>query len=433
MALCEPVLNRRRFIACSSVLAAGSLMPRLAFGQEAPRWRGVTRAVEECVSYGRVSGAVALMGMGQGEGDTIARGYLTMGLPGRVSADSLFRIYSMTKPVTGMAAMMLMDEGQLALDQPLSDILPQFAAMKVQRVPDGALDDVVPAQRPITIRHLLTHTAGLGYTTEQKGPIKQAYEAAGLVPGLISRFRLPGFAIPEPVSSLASFADRLAQLPLVYQPGTRWSYSVSLDLLGRVIEIASGQSFANFLKDRLFDPLGMSSTFFGVPPSQVPRLTTNYGVMEGILLPIDPAAESVFVGPPPFPMGGSGLVTSPRDYDRFLRMLLGLGQIAGSRVMSERAVRLGTSNLLPEGISTVGTLANGGGFGAGGRVGLGAEEGTFGWGGAAGTIAFADLKRGWRAGFYAQYMPSDAWSVQKSFPEIAMRDALEMMPLKAAA
>jgi len=191
-----------------------------------------------------------------------------------------------------------------------------------------------------------------------------------------------------------------------------------------VIEVASGRPFDAFLRERFFEPLGMRSTFFRVPRSEQARLTSNYGVVEGLLLPIDPASYSVFFDTPAFPFGGSGLVSTPNDYDRFLRMLLGGGKFAGTRVMSEAAVRIGTSNLLPPGVGTVGTFANGGGFGAGGRVGLGRETGTFGWAGAAGTIAFADLKRGWRGGFYAQFMPADAWPIQRSFPEAAMQDAL---------
>ncbi len=425
--------SRRRFLAASALLASASLAPRMAFAADAANWAGVRRLVEANVRAGRLSGAVALMGFGQTDGQAIAHGYLSMGQPGRIGPDSLFRIYSMTKPITGLAAMMLVDEGRLGLDQPLADILPAYAQMMVQRVPDGALEDVVPAQAPITIRHLLTHTSGLGYSTEQKGPLKQAYEKAGLVPGLLTKFTIPGFNLPRPVASLAEFADRLATMPLVHQPGTKWSYSVGLDLLGRMIELVSGQSFDAFLQERIFEPLGMESTFFRVPATHSGRLTSNYGVKDGLLLPIDPAPQSVFLEPVPFAFGGSGLVCSPRDYDRFLRMLLGYGALSGRRIMSERAVRLATSNLLPEGVSTAGTMANGGGFGAGGRVGLGAETGTFGWGGAAGTIAFVDLKRGWRGGFYAQYMPSDALPVQKAFPEIAMKDALEMIHMKAAA
>lgn len=390
-------------------------------------WPGVTRTVEDYVRSGKLPGAVAAMGFGLGEPVQIARGVLTLARPGAVSLDSLFRIYSMTKPVTGMAAMILIDERRMELDQPLGEILPKFADVKVQRVPDGSITDLVPAERSITIRHLLTHTSGLGYSIVQRGPLKSAYVQAGLVPGAISRLPLAEiFGAAPTVPNLKTFADRLADMPLVYQPGTRWSYSVGLDLLGRVIEVVSGQPFDTFLQERLFAPLDMTSTYFRVPRAQAHRLTSNYGILQGILVPLDPAGASVFFNQPAFPFGGSGLVSSPRDYDRFLRMLLGRGKLDGKRVMSEAAVLLGTSNLLPQGVVTQGTLANGGGFGAGGRVGLGPEAGTFGWGGAAGTIAFADLQRGWRGGFYTQYMPVDAYPIQREFPEIAMKDALTM-------
>lgn len=424
----EFVLSRRAILAgAGASLAAMPFASALGQARAAP-WPGVTRMVSDYVTSGKLAGAVAAMGFGRGEPDIIARGVKTLGKQGAVGADSLFRIYSMTKPITGMAAMILVDEGKLALDQPLADILPAFARMKVQRQPDGPIDDLVPAARPITIRHLLTHTAGLGYSIIQKGPLKTAYVKAGLVPGEISRLPIAqAFGAGPTAPSLKIFAERLAMMPLVYQPGTRWSYSASLDLMGRVIEVVSGQSFDAFLQDRLFDPLGMTSTYFRVPASEIGRLTTNYAILQGLLIPLDPAPSSVFLDAPPFPFGGSGLVSSPRDYDRFLKMLLGFGKLDGKRVMSEAAVRLGTSNLLPSGVTTQGTLANGGGFGAGGRSGLGDEEGTFGWGGAAGTIAFADLKRGWRGGLYTQYMPVEAYPLQRDFPKAAMSDAIVMI------
>ena len=420
--------SRRTFIGSGAALGASlAFTPAFAPAWAADKqeaWAGVTRYADGYVRSGRLAGAVAAMGLGQGAIQYIARGQRMLeGAP--MDGDSLFRIYSMTKPITGMAAMILIDEGKLRLDQPLADILPKYAKMAVQRVPDGSITDLVPAKAPITIRHLLTHTSGLGYSIIQNGPLKAAFVQAGLVPGQISRLPLAElFGARNTTLTLAQFADRLADMPLVYQPGTKWSYSVGLDLLGRVIEVVSGKPFDTFLQERLFDPLGMDSTWFRVPQSQIGRLTTNYGVMQGVLLPLDPGAASVFAMRPAFPFGGSGLVSSPRDYDRFLRMLLGFGMFEGKRVMSENAVRLGTSNLLPAGVSTVGTFATGGGFGAGGRVGLGLEEGTFGWAGAAGTIAFADLKRGWRGGFYAQYMPAAAYPIQGEFPQVAMKDAM---------
>lgn len=431
----DRMLSRRAMLAGTGAALAGLALPSPAIARTAQArlstWLGVRRFVADYVGSGKLAGAVAAMGLGQGEFEVIAQGARTIGKAAPVTADSLFRLYSMTKPVTGMAAMILIDEGKLSLDQPLADILPKYAKMQVQRVPDGRVDDLVPAKTPITIRHLLTHTSGLGYSIIQRGPLKAAYTRAGLVPGSVSRLPISQiFGAGPPAPSLKAFADRLAAMPLVYQPGTRWSYSMGLDLLGRVIEVASGVAFDAFLKERLFDPLGMTSTFFRVPAREAARLTTNYGVIEGMLLPLDPAAASVFLDQPAFPFGGSGLVGSPRDYDRFLRMLLGMGKLDGKRVMSEAAVRIGTSNLLPAGLSTKGTLANGGGFGAGARVGLGAEAGTFGWGGAAGTIAFADLKRGWRGGFYAQYMPVAAYPVQTDFPKVAMNDAISMNGLE---
>jgi CubicO group peptidase (beta-lactamase class C family) len=171
----------------------------------------------------------------------------------------------------------------------------------------------------------------------------------------------------------------------------------------------------------------MTSTFFQVPASERGRLTTNYFKLGELLAPIDVPENSVFLDKPAFPFGGAGLVSSPRDYDRFLRMLVGLGEFDGKRVMSEAAVRLGTSNLLPD---TVRQAPGGGleldlaryGFGAGGRVGKGAEEGIYGWAGAAGTIGFADVRRGIRGGLFTQYMPADIYPLQAEFPAAVTRD-----------
>ena len=371
------------------MLAAGAAFaPRLAFAAEGieARFPSIVKMVEGYVAQRKVPGMLATIALGGGGPGTIARGIEAFDDPDAMGLDSLYRLYSMTKPVTGMAAMMLIDEGKLRLDQPLADILPRFAKMQVQVTPDGSITELRPTRNPITIRHLLTHTAGLGYSIVQKGPLKKAYEDAGLVPGQVTKLPIPGLSQGTAIPSLERFADGLAAMPLVYEPGTRWSYSVGLDLMGRVIEVASGQSFDSFLADRIFAPLGMTSTWFQVPASETRRLTANYGILNGTPLPIDPASASIFADKPPFPMGGAGLVGSPRDYDRFLAMITGFGMLGGTRFMSEAAVRVGTSNLLPEGADTTGTFAGGSGFGAGGRVGLGDAAGQYGWGGAAGTV-----------------------------------------------
>lgn len=398
-----------------------------ALAQAAPQWTNVAQFVDSYVDSRRVANMVATLGWGQQPATYIAKGTLALGGTRPAGPDSLYRIYSMTKPITGMAAMILIDEGKLGLDQPLHEVLPAFRDMQVQRTYDGSVTDLVPAERPITMRHLLTHTAGLGYSIVQKGPIARAYEQAGVVPGQVTKLPLAeAFGRGRPVRGLANFADNLARLPLVAQPGTRWSYSVSLDLMGRVIEVASGKPFDAFLRERFFDPLGMSSTYFRVPTRDLARLTTNYGVLAGTLVPIDMPEMSIYADEPAFPFGGAGLVSTPADYDKFLQMLVGYGVYDGQRIMSEEAVRIGTSNLLPAGVSTEGTYAAGSGFGAGGRVGLGEQAGTYGWGGAAGTVAFVNMRNGLRANLMTQYMPAEAYAVHTAFPAAVLKDLLAM-------
>ena len=423
-------VSRRNLLRGGAWLGAGAVLSGLPLGQALlartpalkPKWPHVRAMVESYVAERKVANMVAVMGWGQREPLTMSNGALTLGAPAKAGPDSLYRIYSMTKPITGMAVMMLIEDGRLKLDQPLAEILPAYANMRVLKSANGAVEDTVPAERPITIRHLLTHTAGLGYNIVQSGPIKATYEKYGLVPGQVSRIALPGINQVEPVRGLANFADRLARVPLVYQPGSKWSYSVSLDLLGRVIEVASGMSFDEFLRTRIFEPVGMTSTWFRVPESETARLTTNYAVFNSTLLPVDPARASIFTDAPAFPFGGAGLVSSPRDYDRFLRMLLGYGVIDGKRVMGEQAVGTGTSNLLPATASTKGTWVDGQGFGAGGRV----SDGSYGWGGAAGTVAFVNFKAELRAGMFTQYMPAEAYPVHTGFPKAVMDDVAEM-------
>jgi CubicO group peptidase (beta-lactamase class C family) len=383
----------------------------------------VARMLDGYVATGKLPGMIAAMGWGASDAPMdIARGSLAKGSEQAVDMDSLFRIYSMTKPITGMAAMMLVDEGKLRLDQPIADLLPAFGKMMVQGTPDGSITDLRPAKAQITVRHLMTHTAGLGYSIIQNGPIKDAFIKAGVVPGQASRLPMPGMDGFKPLGSLAEFADVLATLPLVYEPGTVWSYSVGLDLLGRVIEVASGKAFDAFLAERVFAPCGMTSTWFRVPESEAGRLTTNYAAVSGMLLPVDPGKTSIYLDQPPYPFGGAGLVSSPRDYDRFQRMLLGFGKIDGRQVMSEAAVRLGTSNLLPVGTDLSKAFIKGNGFGAGGSVGLGEDAGTYGWAGAAGTVGFVNFRVGLRAGCYTQYMPSEAYPVHREFAQAVLAD-----------
>ena len=425
---CGAALSRRAFGRGAAALTGGALLggfPFSALQAKGQSWPSVVRLIRSYVGTGKVANMLAVLGRGDTLPLVLGGGPDTLGEDRMADMDSLYRIYSMTKPITGMAAMMLVDEGKLSLDQPLHSVLPKFENMMVQKVYDGPItpDNLEPALRPITIRHLLTHSAGLGYSIVQQGPLAVAMTEAGVVPGLITKLPLPDFVRGKPAASLELFADRAAELPLVYQPGTRWSYSIGLDVLGRVIEVVSGQSFDSFLQDRIFGPCGMESTFFRVPASEQYRLTTNYGVIGSLLLPIDPPGFSVYLDKPPFPFGGAGLVSSARDYDRFLQMLAGYGMLDGTRVMSEAAVRMGTSDLFADTMDPADPMVRDYGFGAGGRVGKsGAEKGFFGWSGAAGTIASVNLQTGLRIGLYTQYMPSMVYPLLDEFPAAVATD-----------
>lgn len=430
-------LSRRTLFRHGAMLAGGAALAGLPFGRAAfamhdvaESWPQVAALAKRYVAERKIANLFLTFGWGQEDhAHTVGGGTLALGKPGMVDENSLYRIYSMSKPITGMATMILIDEGKLALDQPVYDILPAFRDMQVLIDPAGPLEDTVPAIRPITIRQLLTHTAGLGYQIISKGPLLEAYNAAGLVGGRVSRMPIPGFPPVTPAPGLAAWADRLAELPLMYQPATKWSYSASIDLLGRVIEVASGMEFEAFLKKRIFEPCGMTSTFMQVPASEAHRLTDNYGVLGTTVLPIDPGANSVFLDPPEVAVGGGGLVSSPRDYDRFLRMLLGYGTIDGKFVMSEEAVRVGTSNLVPATVDLTGSWIAGEGHGAGGR----SKGASFGWGGAAGTLGAVDFDLGLRAGLWTQYMPSEAYPIREEYLAAMEADLAAMRAAKKAA
>lgn len=341
----------------------------------------------------------------------------------KADADSLWRVYSMTKPITGIAAIMLVEDGKLRLDQPVSDFIPGFKSMKVLTDPASSLA-TRPAARPVTVRHLLTHTAGLGYTIVTKGPLLKEYERLGIVPAAVSLGVEPNLRKVRP-GTLREFADRVATLPLIADPGTKWSYSISLDVLARVVEVAGGMPFEQFVQTRLFGPLGMKSSYWTVPEGETGRLATNYLWTGENRIPLDPGKTSVFASPPSFPYGGAGLVMSARDYDRFLHMLVNEGTLDGVRVMKPATVRLAMSDLLPRGVAfqsapggSGGDVAPKMGFGAGGSVYLegvpgGPGKGSYGWGGAAGTIAFADPVNKVRGTVMVNYFPSDKWPLRK--------------------
>ncbi|OWK29595.1 serine hydrolase domain-containing protein [Sphingomonas mucosissima] len=386
------------------------------------------------VETGKMPGIVAAFGVGDMPTQYVVAGRIADGAQApSAGPDSLWRIYSMTKPITGIAAMLLVEDGKISLDDPISKYFPAFANMRVLTSPDASLDSV-PAKNPILIRHLLTHSAGLGYNISAKGPLLQEYERRGIVPVQVNRQTEAKARTTRP-TSLAEFANRVASVPLIAEPGTKWHYSIGLDVMGAVIEKASGMPFDRFVQTRLLDPLGMRSTYWSVPASEVGRLSTNYVFVGDNRAPIDPGATSVYLTPPSFPYGGAGLVSSARDYDRFLHMLANGGTLDGRQVMKAETAALAMSNLLPPGVTfggigegTGGAMSARMGFGAGGSVylqdapGGTPSKGTFGWGGAAGTIAWVDPVKKARGTVMVQYFPAEQWGLRQSVPAALARD-----------
>lgn len=406
-----------------SPAAIGQAVKPAAVVQEA-RVESPAQLAQRYVAERKAPGIVIAYAKGDAAPTVVAAGKLSLEPDAKVTdVDSLWRVYSMTKPITGMAAMMLVEDGKLKLDQPIGDFIPGFRTSTVLTDPANSLASR-PAARPITVRHLLTHTAGLGYTIITKGALLKEYNRLGIVPAALAPAMEPELRKVRP-TSLKEFADRVATLPLIADPGTVWSYSISLDVLARVVEVAGGMPFERFVQTRMFDPLGMKSSYWTVPASENARFATNFVWAGETLAPFDRPGMSAFNAPPSFPYGGAGLVMSARDYDRFLHMLVNEGTLAGKRVMRAETVRLAMSNLLPAGVPPITIPGRSGGdtaaiklgFGAGGSVYLadargGPAKGTYGWGGAAGTAAWVDPVNKVRASVMVNYMPPDKWPLR---------------------
>jgi CubicO group peptidase (beta-lactamase class C family) len=353
----------------------------------------LTRHVES----GRIPGLVVLVSRG---GETHVEAIGTMrhdgGAPMR--RDTIFRMASTSKPVTMAAAMVLLDECGLRLDDLVEQWLPELADRQVLRRIDGPLDDTVPARRPITVRDVLTSTFGLGIDRSALGtPIMNALFAQGLTPDL-----------PEPMPEPDEWMRRLGTLPLMHQPGEQWQYHVSNDLLGVLVSRVTGKSFEAFLRERVFEPLGMGDTGFHVPSDKMDRLPPLYAPdpRTGEFHVWDPAEGGRHSQPPAFQAGGGGLVSTVDDYHAYFRMLLNQGMHGSERILSRPAVQLMTTNrLTPAQQAARNAMATenvhvsfgqgqhgGWGFGMAVRTYRGdyAPVGQFGWDGGSGTSTYAD-------------------------------------------
>jgi CubicO group peptidase (beta-lactamase class C family) len=336
------------------------------------------------------------------------------GLP--VESDTLWRIFSMTKPITSVAAMMLYEEGALQLTDPVSKFIPSFADLRVYTGGSDQNPLTVPAAEPMRVWHLLTHTSGLTYGFHRVHTVDAIYRAAGFDPGA-----------PKGMD-LAAACDGWASLPLLFEPGAEWNYGVSTDVLGRVVEVASGQSLEEFFAERILGPLGMTDTTFWVDDDRASRLAALYGLGPGrAMVKMGAPWDNARIKPRML-SGGGGLVSTAADYHRFLQLLLDrpdspAGQLDGVRLLSPRTVRYMGRNHLPGGldIATFGRALyaespmHGSGFGLGfavvtdpAAVKVDCSAGELSWGGAASTAFWIDQAEELTVSFFTQLIPSNA-------------------------
>lgn len=337
--------------------------------------------------------------------ETVGKLNLETGEPLR--DDSLFRIYSMSKPIVATAAMILFEEGKFQLNDPVEKYLTPFKGARV--LVDGV---EVEQDHPFTIRELMSHSAGLTYGIFGDTTVDRAYRDAGILQN----------------RNLEEMVEELGKIPLLYQPGTRWVYSVSADVLGRLIEVLSGQPLDRFLRDRLFQPLGMNDTFFQVPAGKIKRFGTNHARnKEGELVVVDKPETSRFAREVTFFSGGGGLVSTAMDYLKFSQMMLNGGELNGARILGPKTVEIMTRNHLGPGVTSgfgerpgaAGTFGFGLGFGvatAEPLTSLG-SKGEYTWGGAAGTIFWNDPREELTAVLMVQMM-RNPWPLRNQFRDL---------------
>lgn len=326
--------------------------------------------------------------------------------------DSIFRIYSMSKPITTVAVMLLLEEGRFLLNDPVSRYLPEFAEMQVITGSSGDELELTPAKNPITIRHLLCHSAGLSYGFDENDPLDKLYQ----------KFWKKIEALEQGESPVLEGAVReVAKLPLRFEPGTSYHYSFAIDVLGRLVEVISGQPFDVFLQQRIFEPLEMVDTSFWVAPDKAARLARMYTPdkdRQNQLKDADPHAESSYTRPVKFFSGGGGLLSTTSDYFHFCQMILSGGQWQGKRLLSRKSIELMDQNHLAEGV----LLDPGRGFGLGGYVALNTAPGgtlgsvgNWGWGGAANTKFWVDFREGIVAILMTQLMTDNNFDIEPLF------------------
>jgi CubicO group peptidase (beta-lactamase class C family) len=316
----------------------------------------------------------------------------------------------MTKPIASIAMMMLYEEGHFLFSDPVARFIPAFKEVKVYVEPHFRGIRASALQREITLHDLMTHTSGLTYGLFDESPVERMYQEKKIL---------------RPDRTIAEIIEDLVTLPLLHQPGSKWQYSVSTDVLGRVIELVSGMTLDVFLKERIFKPLGMSDTAFYVPEEKKERFAMLYGLNpQGKLTQIKPLLSSFSASQRLFSAGG-GLVSTITDYMRFCQMMAGGGELNGSRLVGRKSIELMTLNHLAPALMPIeigGSKLHGYGFGLGVRVmtdvaatGLLGSIGEYGWGGAASTYFLIDPQEALIAILMTQFMPSDYYPIREQF------------------
>jgi CubicO group peptidase (beta-lactamase class C family) len=384
------------------------------------RWR------DGLVAAGKVAGATTLVFRRGQVAHLGSSGKADLARDMKMTPETIHRIYSMTKPLTSVAIMMLYEEGRFQLDDPISRTLPEFAGQLVCTGGARGKLETRPALRGITFRDLLTHTSGLTYGFMQSTLVDAMYRERGI-----------DFGGAE--TSLAEVVQALAALPLIAEPGTEWNYSVATDVLGHLVAVLSGQPFAEFLQERIIGPLGMVDTGFQVPEGQEARFAANYARGEdGSLKLIDDPTTSRYLRPRRVHSGGGGLVSTAADYLRFCRMLLGKGELDGVRYLGRKTVELMMTNHLRGDMAAMGqprwseSTAEGIGFGLGFSVTLDPARaqilgtpGECAWGGAASTAFWVDPAEEMAVILLTQLMPSSTWPLRRELRVLSYQAVID--------
>ena len=358
---------------------------------------------------GKIAGALTLVARHGRIAHLSAQGHMDIEGTRALEEDAIFRIYSMTKPITSVATMMLYEKGLFQLRDPVTKFIPAFKGQGVFRMGNYPQFLANRPKRAMTIKDLLMHTSGLTYGFMHRTPVDAAYRKAGLEGA-------------KTAGSLEEVVQKIASLPLEFSPGDAWNYSMSTDVLGYLVQVVSGKPFEQFLREEIFEPLGMNDTGFFVPPEKQSRLPFCYErLLNRKLVVQDDPATSPYLEPPEFVSGGGGLVSTAHDYLRFCEMLRRHGELDGARILSRKTIELMTKNHLPGDVDLTemaqGTFAEtpyeGVGFGLGFSVNLGpartgaaGSPGEFAWGGAASTAFWIDPVEDLVVIFLTQLMPS---------------------------